>query len=444
MNRIKGFITNVQYADNTAGTVSPLGELDTYSRTFSRDIGYYANDIYPDVELACFFSKNDLDAVVTVPPAVSNTILQLGHWVYNRYTAGTIPGEADKATFLLDLAAAFPSATLFAVNELIELASPTKNIPDYVEFVITESGEDYTVRVWFKDDRFRTQYDEYEIIVIPPLDNVDDLNNSTAFVSPLLAAMTPQALVLKIQTATGNNPASLLKTQSFTWVDPTFPVSTRPTVWTLLIYGAAGNDSDNIKAAIRAYIDVNGDALFPWAALLPDLYAENEFVIIPMWNRIATPETNFDYGIYSPTVSLGEMVGTAEDLLPDTYAAAVTIATFIDNNLQSSNVFWRSAAILVIGNPNNSGAVFKFNEKFPDYMSVPIGSTDAARMQPTTFAFASKLNEALEHARTMTGSSPVPLGFNRAKRGTKVYLTFDVDGTTYLITTKFTFIATIP
>lgn len=443
MNTLKGFMANAVYADNTAGTVSPLGELSTYALTFSREKGYFVNDLYPGVELVSFSSKDDTGASLAVPQALADVTLQLGEWVYGRYQASTIPSNTNKAAFLADIAAAFPAFTNILINELVELASPVQNIPDYVEWQYTYSGTDYTIRIWFMDGRFRTQYDEYEILVIPPMDDIDLFNNATSTVSPILAELTPSALVLKIAAVTGTQPSTMVKTQDYVWVDPTFPASTRQTTWTLVIYGAAGNDADHIKTAIRDYIEAVGDALINWPVLFPTLYSENEFVIMPLWDRIAAPETGFDYGIYSPTYQIGVAKTTAELLLPDSYAMSVTIGTFLDNNLEVSGATWRSVAFLAVGNPNNAGAVFRFAQKFADYMNVPTSSTDFARMSASTAAFALKLNEALEHARNMTASSPVPLGFNRTIRNGKVYLTFDHEGTIYLIVTKSTYLTAV-
>ncbi len=449
MNRIKGFIANPLYVTPSPGGVSPIGELSTYSSTFAKETEVFAAVTYAGVELHTFKMYDDVTQLpISMPATLDDKILHVAAEIYARYENSLIPSNSP--TNIADFVSAAVGSnglgevfaaddlTDFTVNELVEVA-PTKNMPDYVDFIYNDGTTDFNVRIWFMDEAFRTQYDEFLIEVIPPIDNIDQFNNNTVTVSALLAAMSTSAIVSRIQTLTGDAPATLVKSVNYTWTDPTLPTSTRPTTWVLLIYGPAGNDNDRIKQAIRDYIAANGNPVIDWPELFPDIYAENEFALIPFWVFLAAaPETEFNYGVYQPVWKPSAIHAKLKNGVPDAYGLSVDLDVFVDVNGEVTGAPYRSMAFGILGNPNNAGGIVQLTQKHPSYMNVPTSSPDFARMAVATQNFALKFNEALEIARTMTAASVVPAGFGRTIRAGKVYTTFNVDGdqSTYLILTK--------
>lgn len=440
MNNVKGFVAIPELANNNDGVTAAFGELSTYAQSFSRHKGNYVATAKPDVELVTFSSKDGANAYHVLPDAVALHVLSVGQWIRDQYTTDMIPLNTSKAAFITGLEAEFPTISNTAIGELVAGATALKNMPDYIQWEYTHvaTSTTYTFKVWFIDSRFRGQYDEYEIVVIPPVTVVDDLNNNTATVSALLDSLTAFSIVQKIQTVVGTNPPTLVKPKNYQWHDPTLTASTLPSTWTMVIYGAAGDNADNIRQAVLDYIAANS-ALGVWPTIYPDLYTENEFVVMPLWENIAIPASGLDYGLYSPVANPTTYAAIATLFLPASYASSVVLATYLNLYLNSAAAFYRSVGFLALGNPNNSGGVFSFLQKFPDYMLLPTLDPDFARMELNTQQFIIKLNEAFNHAFEMTPTSTVPVGFSRVLRDTKIYTAFDHDGTTYLVLTKYTY-----
>lgn len=436
MNILKGFIEMSSLANNAPGTTAPFGELSTYSQTFSRTITNYANPtLAAAVELVGFTVKTDAGVSYAPTTTVTDHILSVAQWVYEQHIAGMIPANASKAAFITSLTTEFPDMTGVTINEILNGTPVTMRMPDFIEWHFDDSGTDHRIKVWFSDSRFRTQYDDYEILIIPPIDPIDDLNAGVTTVNLLLQQVRPADVVANMQTLIGTNPPTVVVTQPVVWHDQTLPTATLSTDWTAVIYGQAGNDADNIKQAILAYITANS-TLTVWDEIFPGLYAENEFVVIPLWIDVAVPASGLDVALYSPMIEVGRMMSIASQLVPASYGQSVVLSSFLNSNLMMASAFWRSIAFMTVGNPNNVGSAYKFDGLYPDYMNIPTSSPDWTRMAVDTRNFIVQLNDALEKAMTLTALSTVPAGYTRTIRDGKVYLTFAAGGYYFLVLAK--------
>lgn len=432
MNSIKGFSSLPSLADNSPGQIALFGELSTVSETFSRYKSNYANPaLYPGVEFIGFTTKNDIGSQITLNGTVSGHILQVMHWVYGQYNASAIPSNANKATFINSLVAEFPDMTLVSINEILN-GSLSQRMPDYIQWTFSDGGTDNSIKVWFSNSRFESQYDDYEIIVIPPVSVINQLNSNTAVVAALVAARTISEFTTQLAIANGGIPQTLIANLPLVWNDPVTVGATMTTNWSAVIYGAAGNDNDKIKAAVREYI-ANNSVLTVWPTIYPALYAENEFIVIPMWVDIASPESGLDVAMYRAATKAGLVFSRATTHVPSSYGSAIALPLFLNSNLEVASAFWRSINFLVVGNPNNMGGVYSFNQKFPDYMNLQPSSTDWGRLSVLTRNFIVKLNDALEKALTLTQISAVPVGYSRVVKSSKVYLSFTYGGFNYLV-----------
>jgi hypothetical protein len=451
MNLLKGFIVIADLASNASNVVAQFGELSPRSKTFSREVGLYNDDAYPEVALHSFFSKTDVGVHVVLPPAVVNHVLNMASYINDRYVASTIPANASKATFIGDIETEFGAAVAnVEIGALVaHLVTSGKNMPDYVSWTHADTGTstDYDIKVWFIDASFQDQYTDFEIIVIPPvntitlpIDSIDDLYNDTAVVGPLLAEVTIPIHSQMISAAMGNKPYTILTTATYTWHDPNLPLSTRPLHWTLLIYGQAGDNADNIRDAIQQYITDNtaltgGD----WIAMLPDLYAVTEFTIIPLWENEAVPP-GLDYGIYSPAANPGLMKAVAVEHTPPTYNDVYNLSNHLDTHLAVASTYYRSLAFLMIGNPINTGGIVSMFLKYPDYMNAPASTLDFYRMQVTTQDFVLMLVDMLEKAATLTPAGLTPAGYSKITRSGKLYLAKTLLDTQFLVLSKQSYV----
>lgn len=444
MNTIKGFAAIDALVDNTEGIVSPFGELSDLAASYAREKGVHADSVtYPGIRIHSFLAiDNDDDSHIALSPSVEGTLLSVADYIRAQYQAGNIPLNASKAAFITTLEGvpAFSAIADWEIGELIAGPSAPYNMPDYVAFTFTDTGEDYTVRLWFADASFIAQYDEYEIIVVPPTTPIDNLNAETAMVAPILAAFTASAAVTALTVAIGGHPPTKSKIQTYVWHDPITPLSTLTAQFGLVIYGGAGDTTDRIKDAIKAYIAANS-AETNWPDIFPDLYAENEFVLMPRWDKEADAGSILTYPIYSPIEKVSQSILDATDLIPSEYAASVTIATYLNLNLESAATYFRSLTMLVVGSPLNSGGIFKLSQRFPDYTALAPSTSDFNRMAAPTRDFILKLAEALEIARLMTPSSTVDVGFSREVRDGHHFVSFEVAGDpyTYLVMSKHSY-----
>lgn len=435
MNIIKGFSSLPALANNAPGQTAIFGELSPESLTFSKFKTNYANPtLYAGVEFVGFTTMTGGGSQITLSNTVSNHILSVAKWVYDQYNISAIPPNANKASFIAQLESTFPDMTNIEINEILN-ATLTQRMPDYIAWHFLDGAEDNEIKVWFNDARFKTQYDDYTIIVLPPVHSVDQLNNPTASTAAFLNGYTSGELIADIAAQAGVYPYTRLVSLTLTWHDPTLPTATLQTTWTAIVYGLAGNDNDNIKAQIRSYIAANS-ALTNWEIIYPTLYAENEFTIIPSWTDIASPESGLDVALYNTAIDVGPLLNKAASLIPSSYGSSVVLSSYLMSNLNVVSAFWRGISFLAIGNPGNVGSQFKFRQKFPDYMNIQPTSTDWGRISLLTRNFIVALNAALEKALILTETGSIPVGYTRSIRDGKVYLGFNYDGFTYLILAK--------
>lgn len=442
MNTIKGFLSIPAIANNLPGQVATFGELSSRSGTFSRNRSNYNNvDDAPGVEFLGFTTKNNSGSVIVVPPAVADHILSVGYWVYQQYLTSSIPSNANKPTFLNSLSSEFAEMDNISINEILD-GSPTvsQRMPDYIEWVFSHSGTDNNIKLWFADSRFASQYDDYEVVVLPPIPTIDNLNQNSVAVNTLLNAYKAPQLLAAVETASDNMPYTKLVSKELIWNSPTQQGVTLTTNWTAIIWGAAGNDNEVIKNEIISYISTHS-TLDVWDSIYPTLYAENEFVVIPMWLDTAIPQDGLNVGIFSPAIRVGKQLTVAQAYVPATYAQSVDLPTFLSAHLIGSTAFFRSLSFLIVGNPNNNGGVYSFKQTYPDYINVQTDNPDWGRMEETTRDFITKLNDAFEKAMTLTDISAVPVGYTRAVRNNKVYLAFTEGDYNYLVLTKHSYTA---
>ncbi len=372
MNTIKAFAAIDALVNNTDGVVAPFGELSTYATTYSKDKGIFTNaSTYPKTRIVSFSTKDVTGAHIALSNPSETILLAVADWVRYQFVSGNIPVDASKATFITTISnvPAFSALTDWEIGELLAGSGPTENMPDYVKFTFTEAGETFLARIWFSDNAFRAQYDEIDIIVIPPYTPIDDINASAALVVPILAGFTANSALTAITAATLDAPPTLSKIQAYTWHDPSVPATTLTASFCVVIYGAAGNTSDNIKLAIKAYI-ADHSVLTNWADIFPDLYAENEFVFMPRWNHEADSGGGLTYPIYNPTERVNTSIDDAELLVPVSYAGGQSLPLYLELNLEATTTYFRSLSMLVVGAPNNNGGIVRFTQRFPDYTAI--------------------------------------------------------------------------
>lgn len=435
---MKGFMSMPNLADNRQDVVAPFGELPTQSMTFTRDMRNYSRTDKPDVELFSFKCIDEMLARVEPSAAFITSVLAFGQWVYQQHEAKLIPQNNNKPAFVNAITDQFPDMTAVVIGAILTGDEPDKNMPDYVQFKMLDGSRQYQLTIWFANTAFEQQYDEYEIFLIPPLPDINDLIDSKVAVNNKILELSPAYVVNGIQAIKQNKPETALISYELTWHDPSDFNAIMKTTWTAVIYGQAGADTEAIKDAIREYIGDNS-TYENWDEIYPDLFSENEFVIIPMWDKYALQENALQVGLYSSMVRMKELTTETKYFLPSGYDKTINTGSYVDEYLTVGHSVYRTLSFGILGNPNNRDDVFDVLTIFPDYMALDTQDVDFVRMSTKTQNWALKLNEALDKAREYLPTDTIPVGYTRLIRRNFHYLAFEYEGYTYAVLTDYSY-----
>lgn len=439
MYTLKGFFSMPAIANNNVNMVANIGELSNLSRTFSKEIREFSYpEQYSHVQLLSFKLVNDSNQPITPLAAFTKKIVAIGEWLYGQHQAGSIPANTQKLDFYANLQTQFPECDWIGMGDIIASEQSPRNMPEWIEFKLNDETREYAVKVWLSDSSFANTYDEFEISVFPCVDPIDLLDNDASTVLSLLEARTIGQVIQQARSAMGNYPFTDIDTLSLDWHDPSGIGTIINTQWVLIGWGPMSRDVDNKKNAVRDYLATNSTKT-NWQEILPSLYQENEFVIIPLWDNIAVPETSLDHGLYASIISTNGLNTKIKDRVPTSYGSTTTLTTYITTNAQYMAVYYRGMMVGVLGNPSNTGGVKKLTQLFADYTYTAPDSSDFERLSPTTRNFVTKLNDAIGRARTFSINNVVPNGFYRVIRNNRVYLSFLYNGFQYLVLTRETY-----
>lgn len=437
MRNIKAFFQYPELADNAVGIIAKFGEFSTYSQTFTREVNSFSNTTrFEDVELITLYHADENGNRYVMPDDLANLTLALGQWLYNQHTNGQIPSNSSRNSFINAIKSEFGVMRNVKIGKILDGTQANRKFPEWIEFDTVIDTIEHRMKVWTSDASLRLQYPHYEIFAVPPVRDIMRLNDNTATVKLALETSTATDVIDQANVIIADNPNTRLSTYELTWHDPNNFNSTLKTVWTLIIYGQAGIDSDAIKNAIRIKLnEVSSTA--PWDKIYPDLFSENEFIIIPTWDKNAVRSTGNDESLYSSLLNIKYLRDTAERMLPVSYGTNAAIKEYLDDNLQVMSVFYRNIFCIVVGNPNNKDSKTNLKMLYPEYIDAPTyDNPDFARMEVKTQQFVLALNKAIGVARTFTESHVAPTGYVKSIRGNRLYLGFVFEGMTYFVLTK--------
>lgn len=435
MYTLKSFMIVNTWVNNEPGIVSELGELSLLSRSYSKEKGTYTHSDYNDTSLVSFVSRLEGEDV-SIPESIKDDIFDFANWVVLQGKLGNID---TKANFLQALHNKFSTATSYVTcGEIV--TDGNISMPQYVSWV-EEGNDPHEYKIWYSDSAFQLQYDEYEIIVIPPLTPVDDLYLPYTTLKPLLDVNDSAYLINQTHEATREFPCTLIKGLEILrheYDDPTNTVLQIETHWSVAIYGRAGDTNDRIRNAIGDYILANSahDRL-EWSIVLPDIFNPTEFTLIPFWDAYSDPFQELKEGIYSPVTNILHANDMAVKFMPE-YPQ-----THIIDNAMLSTSLWRSIAFVCCASPGGSEQVGDLMDVFPDYMLVSSTSIDYNRMSPKTQGWVYLLHEMLSIAEVMDEMTTLPSTMGRVIRGDYTYLSSTYEGISYNIISKLSYLGAL-
>jgi hypothetical protein len=429
MYQFKGFASLSSLASNITDIVAPIGELSATSATFAKDVKLYASPA-TEVVLHGFSSKSSLSGKIAAPDLIVQKAMSICDWVATRQKS-ILAGEIAQ-DFKLALTQQFASTcTSFTCGSMI-IANNGHPYPAWISWKSLDYvADDNLNTIWFSDDLFKKQYDEYEIVVIPPLSAIDAFFGTYAEVTASLDRRTYIQLFGDISVARAGYPETILTSQAFDFINALNTAVVLPTNWAFLIYGPRGNDTDAIKTALIAYIQRNSTRnLNLWRTIFPDIFKSTEFVLIPKWNQYAIAEMTLQVGIYSPVLGLKDELAYLKRAIAD-YPSA-----HIDQYACTMGYPYRSMSMSVVGNPDNRGNKYKLTDFFPDLIAVSSTSLDFNRMSALTQGFLTKLADLVYLAETATLYSDLSAEYKKTIRSGILYLSMSYNNITFLVSTK--------
>ena len=430
MYYLQGFVKLLPYIDNTQNTVAPVGELSNIAETFAKDKGEYTNTSQaPNVELVSFYSKLDAD-VFEVPLAIQTTILKMGQFLITRAHNGSSSNDAEALRQAL-LAEFQGNAKAITVGAMIQVGN--EFYPSWLAYEDTKYDNKNEIRIWFSDEAFRSQYNHYEIDVVQPIANLDDFFLDPLDVRELLEKYDTVGKIDEINSRVGNYPYTCLSMKEFNYTDPRNAEWKDPTKWIALVWGDAGNNPDAIKTAIQDYVlKHSSHTREEWAKVLPDLFLNTEYILVPLWTKYSIPNKEIQGGIYSPVINPANDIEIVKKAVKGTGYTDSWIST----NAEYTHNIYKSLSIGTVAHPENRNKLFRLSEKFPDYIVVPNDSSDFNRMSPATMTFCQHLSQMLKIAETMTDTSTVTRGYPRVIRDGVVFVSVTIENINYLVVTK--------
>lgn len=427
MNIIKGFAINRSFVNNTPGVVADIGELSARGFTFAKEPRVYSSQTYPTISFAHFPSKgSDVGYTAQIPDDQRDHLLRVANTIYTKTlstTAIIAPGE-----FVEYLQAQMGSAVAdIKVGGSVQAGN--RSIIEWIQWRNTAVTASNLNKLWFANNSFLGQFDEYDITVVAPFEPVTQFFGNPTDVKALLTSATYEQQVASIDAARGKASETYVWGKEYNYVNPVNTNDKTPAKFSCLIYGEAGNNIDLIKQAIVDYLLTNStQTRDQWKQILPELFLRTEFLLFPQWSRMAIEHVvGGNNGVYSPIVDLTALLTR---MRADSYQYT---AAHVNANAQAFTFPYMSVAVGSVGHIENRDSKFKLTDWFPDYFYANNMQGDFNRMSKTTQNWVLMISEMMAIARDLTTASTVPAGFARVVRGTKLFLSKSYMDVQYLV-----------
>lgn len=431
MYQFKAFLSLPSLADNAANVVAPIGELSEYAMTFAKDIKKHPSTLQ-NLALYGFSSKSSLTGKLTVPNAILSKALVIAEWLYQRQS--TLSSSETNNGFRTAFIEAFTSTCSNLDCGGLVVGQDGKQYPEYVTWKDDEyANEDNQNTLWLSDAEFRRSYDEYEIVVIPPVTDLNVFFGAYTTAVELANARTYTEAMAVIQEARQNYPETILTAETYHYVNPNNSTVKNPTNWSFLVYGPHGNDSDILRQTLIEYLLLNtARSEADWKKVFPDIFKSTEFLIFPRWHNYAIEERVLQAGIYSPNVQAKKELDYLKSVLPNLPSA------HIDNYLSFMAYPYKSLCLSILGGLENRDNLFELRQLFPDILNVSSTSLDFNRMSASTKEFLLKLATMIYTAEHMDQYTAMPMGYRRVEREAISYISMTYQHIRYLVASKQT------
>lgn len=408
--------------------IAKLGELSTYSRTYSKEKGEYVSTNYPGYQLVTFASLNfDTGEAVELPNSQVEEILEVVRTALDYATSRTQPYSYNDLLLTLQQDNKLIARELF-VGELVYY----KNIGLPARLSWKSINHDNSeINIWLADEAFADQYAGYDITVIPPLPELNDFFKPFSQVSALLDQVSISELGARVQAAKDRHPETVVRWMEFEFVNRIDRTVKRKTAWGILVYGKEGDYDDAIKDAITDWLVKNSSYNYEqWELIFPDIFKRTEVIVIPRWDKLAVQNYTDLSSLYSSMLNMKEAITFTKSMInfyDQSHTEAETYLTFHP---------YKTISLSITNGNNNADGKKDFKQVYWDYLPIPSMSNDFARQHLATQRMSLFLGEILVFAETATTITPLPNGFRRLTRGGLFFVASIHNGINFLVAAK--------
>lgn len=430
MYTLKAFVAIDGHANNNPSVTAPFGELSTLGLTYARDVTSYRQAEQPKLDIRVFTSKHNLDPA-PVNSVALGLLFRVSNFVYQRAITNMSTSNSDSVLLAVETNFGGELSSL-VVGDMV--SDGLVWMPSYLIFNVTNPLLDTQVKVWFADQAFRDQFDEYELAISHPVDNIDALQTSISNIQALTANLDMPALLDRLEAVASPYPYTMQKAFGFDVVNPANPDEKIKLYWLVAIYGIAGDNIDAIYNRIRQEILQNSS--YPeseWMDRIPDLFQTIEFTLVPFWDQYSIPNASFAAAMYSPIVKLADVESRLVPHVPNSPLAHIRA------HMTVSSYLYKSISFAMVGSIDNRNETYDLRQAFPDYALIPTIAIDFNRMSPATTGLIVMLSSMFRLAETMTEVTTLPRQFSRAIRNNKLFLVGTYNQIQFYLATKQTY-----
>ena len=413
---------------NSGSTVALLGELSNIALTYKREKDVYTDNLYPDLRLTTFTNRNTAtNASVVVGSGQVLEILNVVNELIT-YTVGHIR-PYNNVDYLSNLTTAFNGVISgITIGNFID--NGQLSLPEWISWT-SDANTGNKIRIWLSDTAFRSQYDEYEMVIVPPFQQLDHFFTSYTSLSSEIPALLTTDLIDRMEVAKLGYPETYFKVFNFDFHNSNDVTASVPSEWGILIYGKAGDNLDIIKDVLQEYILNNSSHVrAEWTIVYPDIFKRTEFIIVPRWDKLAIPNLTQLSGIYSSMldpIEAIEFVKTNVNIYPDPW---------VNDNTTIVPYDYKAITLTIIDGVDNIVGKEHIDEVFSDYIPVSSITLDFGRMSIPTREWAVLLGNALIAAETSDEFASVPEPLRKIKRLGVLYISFLYDNVNYLVAAR--------
>lgn len=426
----QAFIKLHPLIDNSPNKISPIGELSDYAATFVKDkTSYMDASVAPGVEIVCFKSTTDNQST-GLPQRSQMIALKLSRFLLTRFETNTLGEDVERIRQAI-LQEFQGDIQTIAIGDLTDCQ--TKKFPSRVVYSINDGARKNEHTLWFDDTAFRRQFTDYTFDIIAPFEDLDTFFSDPLDVKEAIEREKLPERLQRVNDHRGDYPYTLLRVYTYPYFDPQDVNYTLDTEWIIVIWGVAGDNPDIITRAVKEYILAHSKHTEEeWAKVLPDIFRSNEMIFVPLWNKYAIEEKELQAGIYSPVVFNPSDIETVIAGMSD----AKYTRDWLNAHLEYFHLNYKSLSIGAVGHPDNRDNVFRFTDKFRDYISVTNTSPDFNRMTPETRELIRHLENMVKLAESTTDKTDTNLDYPRIIRNNLVYVSKVLNHKTYLVVCK--------